>query len=56
MFVHFAFGALGKQEVIEEQTKKVIELILNGKRILVSRPSFFNIATIAAQSVILLSN
>ncbi len=31
MFVHFAFGQLGKQGKTEEQTKQVIELILENK-------------------------
>ena len=37
MFIHFAFGSLGKQGKIEEQTKQVIELILREKRLLVSK-------------------
>lgn len=37
MFIHFAFGSLGKQGKTEEQTKRVIELILRGKRLLVSK-------------------
>ena len=37
MFIHFAFGLLGKQDKSEEQTEKVIEFILKGKRLLVSK-------------------
>ncbi len=37
MFIHFAFGALGKQGKTEEQTRQVIELILREKRLLVSK-------------------
>lgn len=37
MFIHFAFSSLGKQGKIEEQTKRVIELILQEKRLLVSK-------------------
>lgn len=37
MFIHFAFGSLGKQGKTEEQTKLVIELILREKRLLVSK-------------------
>jgi len=37
MLIHFAFGSLGKQGKIEEQTKQVIGLILRKKRLLVSK-------------------
>ena len=37
MLIHFAFGSLGKQGKTEEQTKRVIELILREKRLLVSK-------------------
>jgi hypothetical protein len=37
MLIHFAFGSLGKQGKTEEQTKRVIELILQEKRLLVSK-------------------
>ncbi len=37
MYIHFAFGSLGKQDEVEEQTKRVIELILKEKRLLVSK-------------------
>lgn len=37
MYIHFSFGALGKQGKTEEQTKQVIELILQEKRLLVSK-------------------
>ncbi len=37
MFIHFAFGSLGKQGETEEQTEQVIEHILKEKRILVSK-------------------
>lgn len=37
MLIHFAFGSLGKQGRIEEQTNQVIELILREKRLLVSK-------------------
>lgn len=37
MLIHFAFGALGKQDKAEEQTEKVIECILQKKRLLVSK-------------------
>lgn len=33
MFIHFTFGSLGKQEEIEEQTRRIIELILQEKRL-----------------------
>ena len=33
MFIHFAFGPLGKQGKTEEQTEQVIELILKNKRL-----------------------
>jgi len=35
MLIHFAFGSLGKQGKTEEQTRRVIELILQEKRLLV---------------------
>jgi len=41
MLIHFAFGALGKQGKIEEQTEQVIELILNNKRLKVSKCTEF---------------
>jgi len=37
VLIHFAFGSLGKQGEIKEQTKQVIELILREKRLLVSK-------------------
>lgn len=37
MFIHFAFGMLGKQDKIEEQTESVINLILKEKRLLISK-------------------
>jgi len=37
MFIHFAFSSLGKQGNTEEQTQRVIELILQEKRLLVSK-------------------
>jgi len=37
VFVHFAFGSLGKQGRIAEQTTHVIELILAERRLLISR-------------------
>lgn len=37
MFIHFAFGSLGKQGKTEEQTKQVVDLILREKRLLVSK-------------------
>lgn len=37
MFIHFAFGSLGKQGKIQEQTKCVIEHILKEKRLKVSK-------------------
>jgi len=37
MFIHFAFGALGKQGKIREQTKAVIDCILREKRLKVSK-------------------
>ena len=37
MFIHFAFGALGRQGKIEEQTTCVIEYILKEKRLKVSK-------------------
>ncbi len=37
MFIHFAFGSLGKQGNIEEQTHRVIECILREKRLKVSK-------------------
>jgi len=37
VLIHFAFGSLGKQGKIEEQTKQVIELILQEKKLLVSK-------------------
>lgn len=45
MFIHFAFGKLGKQGEVEEQTKAVVEYILRKKRFKVSKckeflPSF----------------
>ncbi len=36
MFIHFAFGSLGKQGKTEEQTEQVIELILKNKRLMAS--------------------
>ncbi len=41
MFVHFAFGELGKQGKVEEQTEAVVECILRGKRLKVSRCTEF---------------
>ena len=37
MFIHFAFGSLGKQGKTEEQAKNVIELVLGEKRLLISK-------------------
>lgn len=37
MYIHFAFGSLGKQGKTKEQTEKVIQLILKEKRLLVSK-------------------
>jgi hypothetical protein len=41
MLIHFAFGSLGKAGKIEEQTKKVIELIFLEKKLLVSKNKEF---------------
>jgi hypothetical protein len=41
MFIHFAFGTLGKQDKTEEQTDKVIELILKEKRLKASKCTEF---------------
>ena len=41
MFIHFAFGSLGKQGKTEEQTKLVVEYILKEKRLLVSKCTEF---------------
>lgn len=37
MYIHFAFGSLGKQGKIEEQTNQVIEYVLKWKRLKVSK-------------------
>jgi hypothetical protein len=37
MLIHFAFGSLGKQGKTEEQTKQVINYVLQEKRLLVSK-------------------
>ncbi len=37
MFIHFAFGALGKQGNIKDQTQQVIEYILKEKRLKVTK-------------------
>ncbi len=37
MFIHFAFGTLGKQGKTREQTEKVIEFVLREKKLLVSK-------------------
>ncbi len=37
MFIHFAFGNLGKQEKVKEQTESVVEYILREKRLKVSK-------------------
>jgi hypothetical protein len=37
MYIHFAFGSLGKQGKIEEQTNQVIELVLLEKRLLITK-------------------
>jgi len=37
MFIHFAFGALDKEQKLEEQTEAVIEYILKEKRLKVSK-------------------
>ena len=41
MFIHFAFGLLGKQGKTEEQTEQVIELILKNKSLKVSKCTEF---------------
>ncbi|MHA1971405.1 MAG: abortive infection system antitoxin AbiGi family protein [Candidatus Hodarchaeales archaeon] len=37
MIIHFAFGSIGKQGKVEQQTKQVIEFILQEKRLLVNK-------------------
>ncbi len=44
MFIHFAFGQLGKQGKTREQTERVIEDILSQRRLLVSQCTEFFIA------------
>jgi hypothetical protein len=41
VFVHFAFGELGKQGKVEEQTEAIVECILRGKRLRVSKCTEF---------------
>jgi hypothetical protein len=41
VFVHFAFGELGKQGKVKEQTDVIIECILKGKRLKMSRCTEF---------------
>jgi len=41
VFVHFAFGTLGKQGKVEEQTEAVVEYILREKRLKVSKCTEF---------------
>jgi len=37
MFIHFAFGTLGKRGKIEEQTEAIIQYILKEKRLKASK-------------------